>query len=189
MMRLQGLKNLLASQACAKYRGKMIKKTALPPEFPKSLKELIDYIKPIPKDTTSAIYLTHAFGTTEMLKSAIMAGIRPSYGSGKAFFSPNGLVRDKGHGYVVIKITPKEKEKYFEEGIDVVEATLKYPELRTKIIIPPDKFYKVVPNFGGVNADLVAKYALNNQGLDNSDVRELPDKYRSWFYITKKITK
>lgn len=137
---------------------------------------------PVSVDAQGNENYTHAVRSDSEIGSIVKNGI--SLGSaGRIFASKPPLVRDRGAGYVVFRSRPGHAKK----GVDFVERGLSYPEYTFTRNVGPADIIKVVRTIrvGGhpIREDELAQYALEHQGLDDADVRALPDKYRRWFNL------
>lgn len=125
-------------------------------------------------------YYTHAVRYESEIDSILENGLDPTKSRGRPVtYASQGIVRDRGAGYVVIKV-PKGTD--VEEGVDYVEPGLSYPEFYFYDKVPPRNIAYVVrpyyePGWHGTEVDLV-RHALQNQGLRDKDVVSLPPEYQ-----------
>jgi len=138
---------------------------------------------------------THATRTPGQLEAITKEGIRPSQNghvsSTPSTEKPQGQidehgVRAMGGGYVVFKAGANDG-KAIDDHIDHNE---KYKERAFARHIDAADIVKVVREIpmgsGGhtIREDHLAAYAAKNQGLNDADVKSLPEKYQRWFHLT-----
>jgi 2'-5' RNA ligase len=153
-------------------------------------REALEEFATIPVEDDNYYYFTHATRDVRYIDDMLENGIKP--GGGGKIFASRGFVRDLRQGYVIFRVSKDEPN--FEEGIDVVELGVTYPEFRFRNAIPPSDIVRVVkpiPLIGknyGVNEDTVVKFALQHQG-GHPDMNDLPDLYRKLFFIDENFSK
>lgn len=140
----------------------------------------------LPDDTDKYQYFYHSTRTSAETDSIAEGGLKLG-ASGKIWFSRDEI-RDRGGGYVVVRVPTGS----LAEGVDRVEAGLSYREFTSSEAIPAKDVVKVVRSVdtgGGhyIREDQLARYALDNQGLNDADVKALPEKYRAWFNLQKSV--
>jgi len=132
-------------------------------------------------------YLTHAVRYDSELDDIVSNGLTSK--SGVVYTSPSPLVRDRGAGFVILRVPAGAGEK----SEDVVERGLRFPQV-TFTSLPADSVIRVVrfiqtdPGGHGVREDELARYALTHQGLHDADVLALPKRYQKWFNLPGELS-
>jgi hypothetical protein len=166
-----------------------------PPEIPirtsddiQTVEDLNTFAQMVPSISTDGTenFFTHAVSNDDAIDSILQDGLKPDQ-SDNVYLSKPPLVRDTGNGYVVARVPVGEAE----DSEDVVEAHLRYPQ-STVSKVDSDNIVKAVREVRytdgsghGIREDKLASYAAKHQGLDNEEVKSLPEKYQKWFALSE----
>lgn len=188
-----------ASSAGVKTTEKVLKKSAVSPapkpkivkvpktpESVKTVEDLKNYGK-LPPDDDKYDYFYHAVSDSRDIESILKTGLDPgkSKYQQEVFWASKGPHRGRGAGGIIFRV-PKGAAK---EGIDRVEAGLQYIEYTfNKKVLPKDiiKPLRIVIDKTGfrIREDEIANFAARvGKSVDISDVKDLPEKYKRWFYL------